>query len=134
MKVTNSQRRYLSAGSEEGPEASTLNIVSALRAALAFEVKQAVGADVISARESRIADYCFEKLRKEASIVLLGRQQTGRLPIISFIVQDMYGRVVPHGLVCTLLNDLFGVQARPCCAGEGEYPPSFLKSKLHDLI
>lgn len=107
--ATFNQLKNLPTGSEDLEEAGTPNILGALRAAMAFEVKAAVGADVIAAREKEVCKRVLAELQAEPRLELLGNAQAERLPIFSFEVSNAEKQPVPHGLVCALLNDLFGV-------------------------
>ena len=51
-------------------------MVGALRAALAFQVKDAVGVEAIAARERQIAEFVFQELGSDSAIVVLGNPQT----------------------------------------------------------
>ncbi|XP_049852081.1 uncharacterized protein LOC126329096 [Schistocerca gregaria] len=44
-----------------------------------------------------------------------------RLPIISFVVYHRSGKLLHYNFVCTLLNDLFGIQTRGGCVCAGPY-------------
>ena len=56
------------------------------------------------------------------SLILLGNRELERLPIFSFLVyHGQSGSFLHHNYVSTLLNDLFGIQARGGCACAGPY-------------
>lgn len=60
--------------------------------------------------------------KDHASLINLGNMDAPRLPIFSFMVyHKQSGRFLHHNYVSTLLNDLFGVQARGGCACAGPY-------------
>ena len=56
------------------------------------------------------------------NLVLLGSVSVPRLPVFSFLVRhEQSGLFLHYNFVCTLLNDLFGIQARGGCACAGPY-------------
>ena len=99
-------------------EGGTPAIVESIRAGLVFEIKQAVGTDVIAAQEKRL----WERARDRWAGVLeiLGDLRSERLPIVSFQVR-VGSRYLHHNFVVALLNDLFGIQARGGCSCAGPY-------------
>jgi len=113
--------------------------VGSIRAALAFEVKQSVGVDVIAAAEARVVAQLAPALAAHPRIRVMGppHQATGggaaaRLPIFSFLIlapalEGGGGSMFLHfNFVCALLNDLFGVQSRGGCVCAGPYSISLL--------
>ena len=53
---------------------------------------------------------------------MLGDSNADRLPIFSFVIShEGSGRLLHHNFVCTILNDVFGIQARGGCACAGPY-------------
>jgi selenocysteine lyase/cysteine desulfurase len=105
---------------EHREEGGTPNIVGAIRAGLAFQLRASVGAEAILAHEQDFAAHFIEALRAEPGVEVLGDLDEPRLGIVSFIVHctvvDDNGRTstkaLHHNFVVALLNDLFGVQAR----------------------
>jgi selenocysteine lyase/cysteine desulfurase len=117
--VDPSGHRYLDdpVAREEG---GTPAIVESIRAGLAFSVKQAVGTDLIEARERQLWDKVRTRWDAVDGIDILGSRTADRLPIVSFQVR--HGAVpLHHNFVAALLNDLFGVQARSGCSCAGPY-------------
>ncbi|WP_305785646.1 aminotransferase class V-fold PLP-dependent enzyme [Symbioplanes lichenis] len=101
-------------------EAGTPAIVESIRAGLVFAVKEAVGVKSINAREHRLWRSVSERWRDEPRVRVLGPGDPDRLPIVSF--QVAHGdRFLHHNFVVTLLNDLFGIQARGGCSCAGPY-------------
>ncbi len=86
-----------------------------------FDVKAQVGAEVIAKREEELNALAILALSHAPGVRLLGDMTFSRLPIFSFVVEDKAGEVVHHDLVCMMLNDLFGVQARSGCACANGY-------------
>ncbi len=73
-------------------EAGTPNVIGDIRAALAFLVKDAVGAEVIAEREARYNAMALEGWSDNPHLTLLGADKGHRLPIFSFMVRDGAGR------------------------------------------
>jgi selenocysteine lyase/cysteine desulfurase len=106
-------------------EGGTPAIVESIRAGLAFQLKDAVGLDVIREHEDWLVHRAIEAWRDHPAITLLGNLQADRLSIISFTVRRLTlageGRYLHHNFVVALLNDLFGIQARGGCSCAGPY-------------
>lgn len=102
-------------------EGGTPAIVDSIRAGLVFQLKQAVGAEVIRAREESFLRRAIESWREDPNIQILGNLEAERLSIVSFVVRAGGGRYLHHNFVVALLNDLFGVQSRGGCSCAGPY-------------
>lgn len=102
-------------------EAGTPNVIGDIRAALAFLIKEAVGADAIAAREAHYNALALDAWRDNPHLTLLGVDKPNRLPIFSFLVTDSDGGVVNPQLFTRMLSDIHGVQARGGCACAGPY-------------
>ena len=96
-------------------------IVESIRAGLVFQLKQAVGHDVIRAREESFLRRAVTAWQEEPSIEILGNVESERLSIVSFVVKAPSGRYLHHNFVVALLNDLFGIQSRGGCSCAGPY-------------
>jgi len=118
--VNPTEHRYLDdpAQREEG---GTPAIVESVRAGLVFQLKQAVGVDVIRSCEQDYLRRAIGSWIKEPSIEILGNLEAERLSIISFGVRAPSGRHLHHNFVVALLNDLFGIQSRGGCSCAGPY-------------
>jgi selenocysteine lyase/cysteine desulfurase len=118
--VNPSEHRYLEnpAQREEG---GTPAIVESVRAGLVFQLKQAVGVDVIRSYEQDYLRRAIGSWIQEPSIEILGNLEADRLSIISFTVRAPSGRHLHHNFVVALLNDLFGIQSRGGCSCAGPY-------------
>jgi selenocysteine lyase/cysteine desulfurase len=118
--VNPSEHRYLEdpAQREEG---GTPAIVESIRAGLVFQLKQAVGVDVIRAREDHFLRRAITAWKDEPAIEILGNLDAERLSIVSFVVRAPSGRYLHHNFVVALLNDVFGVQSRGGCSCAGPY-------------
>ncbi|GIF95853.1 aminotransferase class V-fold PLP-dependent enzyme [Catellatospora citrea] len=101
-------------------EGGTPAIVGAIRAGLAFAVKDAVGTAEIARREAGHVRRMLASWSDDPRIVILGNPTARRLAIVSFGLR--HGPGLLHGnFVAALLNDLFGVQARSGCFCAGPY-------------
>ncbi|WP_271949148.1 aminotransferase class V-fold PLP-dependent enzyme [Ruegeria faecimaris] len=102
-------------------EAGTPNVIGDIRAALAFMVKDAVGADEIARREALYNQMALEGWGDNPGLTLLGADNPHRLPIFSFLVHDSKGQPVHQQLFTRMLSDVYGIQARGGCACAGPY-------------
>lgn len=118
--VNSLAHRYL-AHPEHREEGGTPAIVDSIRAGLVFQLKAAVGTDVIKAQEDRFLKAAITSWRDNPNIQILGNLEADRLSIISFRVLHPSGRHLHHNYVVALLNDLFGVQSRGGCSCAGPY-------------
>ncbi len=101
-------------------EGGTPSIVGAIRCGLVFQLKEAVGADAIMAREHDFIQRAIGAWSLNPNLRILGNPQAQRLGIVSFMVRHG-GRWLHHNFVVALLNDLFGIQARGGCSCAGPY-------------
>ena len=118
--VNAAEHRYLD-DPEHREEAGTPAIVESIRAGLVFQLRQAVGIDVIRAHEEDFWRRAVARWRENPSLELLGNLEADRLSIVSFVVKRPGGRFLHHNYVVALLNDLFGIQARGGCSCAGPY-------------
>ena len=100
-------------------EGGTPAIVEAIRAGLVFQLKQAVGIEVIRAHEEHYLARAVASWQQEPCIEILGNLAAERLSIVAFVVRAPSGRYLHHNFVVALLNDLFGIQARGGCSCAG---------------
>jgi selenocysteine lyase/cysteine desulfurase len=105
---------------EHREEGGTPAIVGSIRAGLVFQLKAAVGVEVIREREEAFIRRAIDRWSANPSIEILGNPELPRLSIVSFVVRHR-GRYLHHNLVVALLNDLFGIQARGGCSCAGPY-------------
>jgi selenocysteine lyase/cysteine desulfurase len=107
---------------EEREKAGTPGILQTLRAALALEVKAALGTEAIEAREHELLGRALEVWAEEPAIQVLGNPDPAeRIGIVSFNLADGRGGVLHPRFVTTLLDDLFGIQSRAGCSCAGPY-------------
>jgi selenocysteine lyase/cysteine desulfurase len=117
--VNPAEHRYLD-DPVEREEGGTPAIVESIRAGLVFQLKQAVGADAIQARERSLIGRAIASWSANPNIELLGNLEAERLSIVSFVVRDG-PRYLHHNFVVAVLNDLFGIQSRGGCSCAGPY-------------
>ena len=101
--------------------AGTPGLYQALRAAIALDVKAAVGVETIRQREHDLLDRAMPRWRAHPRIEVLGPASDDRLSIVSFNVRDGAGSYLHPRFVTVLLDDLFGVQSRAGCSCAGPY-------------
>jgi selenocysteine lyase/cysteine desulfurase len=102
-------------------EGGTPAIVESIRAGLAVGLKQAIGTDLIQAREERLWQRVQRRWGSNPRIEILGSQRACRLAIVSFRIRHGDWQHLHHNFVVALLNDLFGIQARGGCSCAGPY-------------
>ena len=117
--VNPAEHRYLD-DPEVREEGGTPAIVESIRAGLVFQLKDAVGTEVIREKEHGFIQRAIESWEKNDNIVILGNRDAWRLSIVSFVVRHGE-RYLHHNYVAALLNDLFGIQARAGCSCAGPY-------------
>jgi len=101
-------------------EGGTPAIVESIRAGLVFAVKDAVGTELIQAREDRLWRHALHRWSTNPNIQILGNHHAARLSIVSFRIRAGE-RFLHHNFVVAVLNDLFGIQARGGCSCAGPY-------------
>lgn len=117
--VNPAEHRYLS-DPEHREEGGTPAILESIRAGLVFQLKEAVGADLIREREEHLITRAIASWGPSRNIRILGNRSAWRLSIVSFVVRHGEGWL-HHNFVVALLNDLFGIQARGGCSCAGPY-------------
>ncbi len=101
-------------------EGGTPAIVESIRAGLVFGLKQAVGTDLIAAREEQLWRHVMGRWGASPGIEVLGNPRASRLSIVSFRIRHGT-QYLHHNFVVAVLNDLFGIQARGGCSCAGPY-------------
>lgn len=136
--VTPADHRYVS-DIETREEAGTPGIMGDIRAGMMLQLKTDVGVEQIEARERGAVERALSRWREIPQIELLGPANPDRLAIFSFNLRSGE-RMLHHGFVVTVLNDLFGLQARGGCSCAGPYGHDLLgidetlSSRYRDLI
>ena len=105
---------------EQREEGGTPAIVESIRAGLIFQLKEAVGSDVIQEHEERFVHRAIHEWEQRPEIEVLGSHEAQRLSIVSFVIRHEKG-YLHHNFVVALLNDLFGIQSRGGCSCAGPY-------------
>ena len=105
---------------EHREEGGTPAIIESIRAGLVFQLKEAVGVDVIRDYERRVIRRASERGKNKDNLMVLGNPDAWRLSIVSFVVKYEQ-RFLHHNFVVALLNDLFGIQSRGGCSCAGPY-------------
>ena len=107
---------------EEREKAGTPGVLQTLKAGLVFQIKDAVGTDVIEQREHAHTCRALSSWAGNDGIEVLGNPDPcSRVGIISFNIRDASGKYLHHKLLTALLNDLFGIQSRAGCSCAGPY-------------
>jgi selenocysteine lyase/cysteine desulfurase len=102
-------------------KAGTPGVLQTIKAALAIDLKDALGIDTIASKERELTTRALERLSKHPNIEILGpHDPKNRLAIFSFIVKRGDKKVHPK-FITKLLNDLFGIQSRAGCMCAGPY-------------
>ena len=119
--VTPTDHRYFKE-EEMREEGGTPAILGSIRAGLAIQLKEAVGTEWIMTREEELCRRVFREWEQIHELVVVGPHSIPRLPVFSFLIRHpTTGQFLHHNYVCTLLNDLFGIQARGGCSCAGPY-------------
>ena len=117
--VSPDHHAYL-ADQEHREEGGTPAIIGAIRAGLAFQLKEEVGTDRIRELEHRFIRRAIESWSANPNIEILGNPEAERLSIVSFLIRHG-DKMLHYNFVVALLNDLFGIQARGGCSCAGPY-------------
>lgn len=97
-------------------DGGTPGFLQAIKASLAVQLKEQMGAEKIAAREHELNTMMFSRMRAIPHLKLLADNIEDRLSIFSF-----YFETIHYNLVVKLLNDRFGIQARGGCSCAGTY-------------
>lgn len=144
---------------EERENGGTPPIIQTVRAALAFWVKEYITYEEIEKQEQIYINKAIKRLISNPNIEILGNLSTKRQAILSFVIystnnkcqsdrisnnqnknnqtkpnlwevsETKRGKILNGPFVATLLNDLFGIQARGGCACAGPYGHDLLNIK-----
>ncbi|XP_062513772.1 uncharacterized protein LOC134189497 isoform X2 [Corticium candelabrum] len=124
--VSRTSHRYLQEH-EMREEGGTPNIVGCIRAGLAFQLKEAIGTEIINRKDEELVKSAMSVLASHPNITVLGDSPAKRLPIFSFLINHREtGRFLHYNYVCALLNDMFGIQTRGGCMCAGPYAQDLL--------
>lgn len=101
--------------------AGTPPILQTIKAALAMDLKEKIGAHNIEQIEADYTKEFLAKMKRIPNLELVGRvDPEEKIPIISFNIQHN-DRILHPKFVTKLLNDLFGIQSRAGCSCAGPY-------------
>jgi selenocysteine lyase/cysteine desulfurase len=117
--VNTKEHRYL-ADPIHREEGGTPAILESIRAGLVFQLKEAVGVELIREHEEAFIRRAIDSWSRNPNLRILGNKSAWRLSIVSFVVRRGEG-ALHHNFVVALLNDLFGIQARGGCSCAGPY-------------
>jgi len=101
---------------EAREDGGTPAFLQTIKAALAVQLKEAMGSAAMVEREHQLLDLLLRELRSIPRLHILADHVEGRLAIVSFYVEDLH-----YNLLVRLLNDRFGVQTRGGCSCAGTY-------------
>ena len=102
-------------------EGGTPAIVESIRAGLVFGLKQAIGTDLIAAREERLWQRVLRRWEGNPRSRSWAVTRPGGWPSSPSASVTGTGSYLHHNFVVALLNDLFGIQARGGCSCAGPY-------------
>jgi len=101
---------------EAREDGGTPGFLQAIRAALAVELKEAMGLEAMAQREEAVVRRVLDGLEAIPGVHVLARGVRERLAIVSFYMEQVH-----YNLAVRLLNDRFGVQSRGGCSCAGTY-------------
>ena len=103
-------------GIEAREDGGTPGFLQTIKAALAVQLKEAMGTSRIQEREHELLAVLLAELRTVPGLHILADHLDARLAIVSFYVEDIH-----YNLMVRLLNDRFGIQVRGGCSCAGTY-------------
>lgn len=101
---------------ETREDGGTPGFLQAIKTALAIKLKEQMGIENILDREHEINDLIFSRLSTIPNLKILAPQNTDRLGIFSFYIENVH-----YNLIVKLLNDRYGLQTRGGCSCAGTY-------------
>ena len=108
-------------------KAGTPGVLQTIKAALAIDLKDAIGIENIASKEREYTTRALERLSKHPNIEILGpHNPKNRISIVSFMIKHGDKKLHPK-FITKLLNDLFGIQSRAGCMCAGPYGHLLLK-------
>lgn len=102
-------------------KAGTPGVLQTIKAALAIDLKDAIGIEKIEMKELDYTSRALERLSNHPKIEILGPiDSKNRISIVSFMIKHEDKYLHPK-FTTKLLNDLFGIQSRAGCMCAGPY-------------
>jgi selenocysteine lyase/cysteine desulfurase len=102
-------------------KAGTPGVLQTIKAALAIDLKNAIGIDRIEEKELDYTSKALERLSQHPKIEILGPiEPKNRISIVSFMIKHEDKYLHPK-FTTKLLNDMFGIQSRAGCMCAGPY-------------
>lgn len=111
---------------ERKEEGGTPAIIESIRAGLVFSVRSQLDMEQVRLTEVNLARRVIARLQQHPGIEIIGGVENPRLPILSLRFWHQ-GKQLHYGYIVSLLNDLFGIQARGGCSCAGPYAHHLLK-------
>ena len=122
--VTPEDHHYVD-NAERREEGGTPGVVESIRAGLVFKLQGDVGFEEIARRENAFVSRAIARLSQCENLEILGPLDAPRLSILSLRFK-LGDKDLHYGYVVSLLNDLFGIQARGGCSCAGPYGHALL--------
>lgn len=97
-------------------EAGTPGIIQLLTAALAYQLRNEIGLDLIHQREKVLVEVMMHELKSIPALTLYGNSEVDRLGVFSFNI----GGISPFDLALEL-SQKYGIQTRSGCSCAGPY-------------
>jgi selenocysteine lyase/cysteine desulfurase/tRNA(Ile)-lysidine synthase TilS/MesJ len=110
---------------QEREEAGTPDILGCIRAGLVFGLHEKLNMQHCHDMELELARKLFSIIQSDPRIHILGTQDKVS-PLISFSIEFGNNLFLHYNFVVSVLNDLFGIQARGGCACAGPYAQKLL--------
>ncbi len=111
---------------EEREDGGTPGFLQSIKAALAVQLKEEMGVELMRKREEELVERIFEGVSDIPGMVILADNVRTRLGMISFYFEHVH-----YNLVVKLLNDRFGIQMRGGCSCAGTYGHYLLHVDKH---
>ncbi len=107
---------------EAREKGGTPGILQTLKAAMVFDIKDAIGIEKLEAREQALTARAMQRWKAHPNIEVLGNPDPKRrVGIISFNILRGGKHYLHPRFVTTLLDELFGIQSRAGCSCAGPY-------------